>query len=117
MPSSDQSPDSANLQILPMASEGQQDVGREILEAQVAQEREQYQPSTSEKIFSMVKSMLLRAMVIYFIMSLFRRPQQPTTNSSNGQVSTAKGAATNLFALGTQMDFYVFVSEQVWFLQ
>ena len=28
MPSSDQSPDSANLQILPMASEGQQDVGR-----------------------------------------------------------------------------------------
>ena len=65
----------------------------------------------------MVKSMLLRAMVIYFIMSLFRRPQQPTTNSSNGQVSTAKGAATNLFALGTQMDFYVFVSEQVWFLQ
>jgi len=115
MPSSDQSPDSANLQILPMASEGQQDVGREILEAQVAQEREQYQPSTSEKIFSMVKSMLLRAMVIYFIMSLFRRPQQPTTNSSNGQVSTAKGAATNLFALGTQMDFYVFVSEQVEF--
>jgi len=59
--------------------------------------------------------MLLRAMVIYFIMSLFRRPQQPTTNSSDGQVSTAKGAATNLFALGTQMDFYVFVSEQVEF--
>jgi len=110
MPSSDKSPDRANLQILPMATEGQQDVGREVAEAQVAPEA-----STSEKIFSTVKSMLLRGMVIYFIMSLFRRPQQPTNNASNGQVSTAKGAATNLFALGTEMDFYVFVSEQVEF--
>ena len=81
---------------------------QEVAEAQIAAEA-----STSEKIFSTVKSMLLRGMVIYFIMSLFRRPQQPTNNASNGQVSTAKGAATNLFALGTEMDFYVFVSEQV----
>jgi len=116
MPSSnDSSPDRANLQIQPMASEDQQDVGREVLEAQVAQEREQYQPSTSEKIFSIVKSMLLRAMVIYFIMSLFRRPQQPINNSATGQVSTTKGAATNLFSLNTVMDLYVFVSEQVEF--
>ena len=57
--------------------------------------------------------MLLRAMVIYFIMSLFRRPQQPINNSATGQVSTTKGAATNLFSLNTVMDLYVFVSEQV----
>ena len=68
-------------QIQPMESEQDQtgdgvDIGRQILNQQIAAEREQYQPSASEKIFAIVKSMLMRGMVIYFIMSLFRKPQQ-----------------------------------------
>ncbi len=43
-----------------------------LLEAQVASEREQYQPTAAEKVFAIVKSMLLRAMIIYFIMQFFK---------------------------------------------
>ncbi len=43
-----------------------------MLDAQVAAEREQYQPSAAEKFFAIVKSMLLRAMVIYFVMQFFK---------------------------------------------
>ena len=53
----------------------QRDAGREVLEARIANEREQYQPSAAEKIFAIIKSMLLRGMVIYFLMQFFRRPQ------------------------------------------
>ena len=41
--------------------------------ADVRQEREKYQPSTSEKIFAMVKSLILRAIIFYFVLWLLRR--------------------------------------------
>ena len=74
-----------------------------MLEAQIAHEREQYQPSASEKVFSVVKSMLMRGMVIYFFMSFFRRPQpnQAGAPGADGTVQLPKGAATNLFENGT----------------
>jgi len=82
------------------------------LDQQVAAEREQYQPTASEKIFAIVKSMLLRGMVIYFIMQMFRRPQpQPGTGSETGAKFGKGGAATNLFENGTVFDLYVYLSE------
>ena len=62
----------------------QRDAGREVLEARIANEREQYQPSAAEKIFAIVKSMLLRAMVIYFLMQFFKRPQPNQQTSAPG---------------------------------
>ena len=41
--------------------------------ADVQQERERYQPSTREKIFAMVKSLILRAIIFYFVLWLLRR--------------------------------------------
>jgi len=41
--------------------------------ADVKQERERYQPSTGEKIFAIVKSLLLRAIIFYFVLWLLRR--------------------------------------------
>ena len=52
--------------------------------ADVRQEREKYQPSTSEKIFAMVKSLLLRAIIFYFVLWLLRR------NSSSRPVPDAQ---------------------------
>jgi hypothetical protein len=81
----------------------------------VAAEREQYQPTPMEKFMAMAKSLLMRGMVIYFIMSMFRRPAATppaTTTGADGVTVTAKGAATNLFLNGTVMDLYIFVSEQ-----
>ena len=77
------------------------------MENQIAAEREQYQPSAAEKVFAVIKSMLLRGMVIYFVMTMFRRPQ-PSSNATAGADGTAGGAAgriqaTNLFENGTYM--------------
>ena len=52
--------------------------------ADVRQEREKYQPSTSEKIFAMVKSLILRAIIFYFVIWLLRR------NSSSRLVPDAQ---------------------------
>ena len=92
----------------------QRDAGREVLEAQIAHEREQYQPSASEKVFAIVKSMLMRGMVIYFFMQFFKRPQpnqQASAPGADGTVQLPKGAATNLFQNGTLFDLYVYLSE------
>jgi len=110
-------------QLQPMGSEdsnlersqnsSSRDAGREVLEAQIANEREQYQPSASEKVFAIVKSMLMRGMIIYFFMQFFRRPQpnQAGAPGADGTVQLPKGAATNLFENGTLFDLYVFLSE------
>ena len=42
-----------------------------MLRAQVAEEREQYQPSPLEKMMAIMKSLFLRGMVIYFVVSVF----------------------------------------------
>lgn len=39
----------------------------------VQQERQRYQPSTSEKLFAMAKSLILRAIIFYFVLWLLRR--------------------------------------------
>ena len=82
-----------------------------ILENQIAAEREKYQPSAAEKIFAIVKSMLLRGLVIYFFMTMFRRPATNPTEDPAGTPNLPKGAAVNLFNNGTIFDLYVFLSE------
>ena len=81
------------------------------MQNQIADQREQYQPSAMEKIFAIVKSMLLRGMVIYFIMTMFRRPQTDTSGTPSAAQSLPKGAASNLFVNGTNFDLYVYLSE------
>ena len=54
----------------------------------VAQERQRYQPTTREKLFAMAKSLILRAIIFYFILWLLRRgsssrgPLPPTDNGA-----------------------------------
>lgn len=78
---------------------------------EISDQREAYQPSAKEKFFSIVKSMILRGMVVYFIMSFFKRPSSPSPSTVDGQVSTVRGAATNLFEDGTRFDLYAYLSE------
>jgi len=106
-------------QIQPMEHEVQngadgEDVGDRMLRAQVAEEREQYQPTPLEKVMAMMKSLFMRGMVIYFVVSVFRRPAAPPPNASEGGVAVPnlpKGAATNLFTNGLLFDLHVFLSE------
>ena len=43
-----------------------------MLRAQIDQEREQYQPTPLEKVMAMMKSLFMRGMVIYFVVSVFK---------------------------------------------
>nr|CAG4643808.1 EOG090X032C [Lepidurus arcticus] len=66
------------------------------------------QPTRAESFFAMTKSLILRALIIYFISTMFRRPQAPTGTS---QGSTGLAPSTNLYANGTMMDLHIYVSE------
>ena len=85
-----------------------------LLDRQIAEERERYQPSAAEKFFATVKSLLMRGLIIYFVMTMFRRPQQTPPTAGNGNEPAPqlpKGAASNLFINGTIFDLYVYLSE------
>ena len=43
-----------------------------MLRAQIDAEREQYQPTPLEKVMAMMKSLFMRGMVIYFVVSVFK---------------------------------------------
>ena len=53
----------------------------------VADERQKYQPTTGEKLLAMAKSLILRAIVLYFILWLLRR------NSSSRPVTDGEAVA------------------------
>ena len=66
-----------------------------------------------EKVLSIVKSLIMRGMVIYFVMTMFKRPTPTPTdpNNPNAPTQLPRGAASNLFVNGTIFDLYVFLSE------
>jgi len=68
------------------------------------------QPTRMESAMAMIKSLLLRAMVIYFVMSFFRKPQPQT--APNGSGSTVPSmSATNMFPNGTEYSLHIYLSE------
>nr|CAG4645411.1 EOG090X032C [Lynceus sp. MCZ IZ 141354] len=73
------------------------------------QQEQQQPPAPRESFLSIAKSLIVRAMIIYFITSMFRRPQQPASSPGPG----FKGAlpSSNLYENGTSMDLYVYISE------
>lgn len=71
---------------------------------QNSQPAQQNQPS----LWSIVKGIILRAVIIYFITSFFRRPQTTTNVPTTG---VQPKASQNLFSNGTIMDLYVYLEE------
>lgn len=59
---------------------------------------------------AMIKSLILRAIIIYFITSFFRKPtaQVPT----NGTGTTIATSARNMFLNGTELALHVYISEK-----
>jgi hypothetical protein len=55
-----------------------------------------------ESFMSVVKSMVMRGLVIYFIMSFFRKPQAPVTGPG-GAPQTVSSPAINIYENGTLM--------------
>ena len=67
---------SDNFEILDEPTEAEKQMFDEDMakfKGDVQQERQRYQPSTSEKLFAMAKSIILRAIIFYFVLWLLRR--------------------------------------------
>lgn len=74
--------------------------------------QQQRQPSRMESFFAITKSLILRALVIYFISSFFRKPAPDApVNQAGGDVGKSRITAWNLFDNGTMFDLHVYISE------
>lgn len=67
----------------------------------------------AEGFFAITKSLMIRALIIYFITSMFRRPQPPVDSvpGKPGVPATARLPSSQLYANGTMFDLYVYISE------
>ncbi|XP_043499440.1 cleft lip and palate transmembrane protein 1 homolog [Polistes fuscatus] len=79
--------------------------------AEVDEQRKKYQPTHLESFFAITKSLIIRALIIYFISSLFRRPQTDNTQISNSGNNVPKIHAINIFKNWTLFDLHVYMSE------
>ncbi|XP_034949729.1 cleft lip and palate transmembrane protein 1 homolog [Chelonus insularis] len=82
------------------------------INAEVDAQRQKYQPTKWESFFAILKSLIIRSLIIYFITSFFRKPQtDPATVGGSGETGVSKLPAFNIFGNGTVFDLYVFLSE------
>ncbi|XP_031770715.2 putative lipid scramblase CLPTM1 [Galleria mellonella] len=79
--------------------------------AQIDEQRRRMQPTKLESFFAITKSLIIRALVVYFITSMFRQPSAPKTDVSN-PTGTPRIPAINMFNNGTLLDMYCYVSEK-----
>lgn len=79
--------------------------------AAIPPEQQQRPPSKLESFFAITKSLIVRALIIYFITSFFRsRPAAtPTTTSLSGV--SAPPQARNMFENGTKLSLHFYLTE------
>lgn len=73
------------------------------------EQRQKAQQSRLESFFTITKSLIIRALIIYFISSLFRRSDN--NPKSPNAVGDARLQAVNIFSNGTLFDLSVYLSE------
>lgn len=64
-----------------------------------------------ESFFAVTKSLIVRALIIYFITSFFRKSTPPPAASPNGTTAPSI-AARNIFKEGTPIALHVYISEE-----
>ncbi|XKL66053.1 hypothetical protein PGB90_009473 [Kerria lacca] len=73
-------------------------------------------PSRFESFISITKTLIVRALIIYFISNFFRGKQPATVHNSTDSGHVTKLPAVNYFRNGTFFDMYLFVSESPLFV-
>ncbi|XP_055299231.1 putative lipid scramblase CLPTM1 [Sitodiplosis mosellana] len=75
----------------------------------------QQQPTKLESFFAITKSLIIRALIIYFVSSFLRKPASTPTEvnptAPGGAAPPARLPASNFFQNGTLFDFHVYISE------
>ncbi|KAH8324288.1 hypothetical protein KR074_003419, partial [Drosophila pseudoananassae] len=96
-----------------VAGNGNAELAQEGQPGQEGQPQQQ-QPTRMESFFAMTKSLILRALIIYFVSSFFRRPQPNAGQGQDKSVANAgpKISAWNYFENGTDFDLHVWLSEE-----
>ncbi|XP_076464340.1 putative lipid scramblase CLPTM1 [Babylonia areolata] len=74
---------------------------------QEGQDQQPQRPGT----WSVIKTLVIRMLFIYFIASMFRRSPTTPANDTSGSGSSGVRPSANLFDKGTVMDLYVYLSE------
>ncbi|XP_022913250.2 putative lipid scramblase CLPTM1 [Onthophagus taurus] len=92
---------------------GQSGQNQEIAPAQnqnensPAQPQAAPQPTRMESVMAIIKSLIVRGLIIYFITSFFRKPAAPVNNGT----SVPRTAARNIFTNGTDLSMFIYLSE------
>lgn len=80
-------------------------------------DQQQRQPTRVESFFAVTKSLIIRALIIYFVSSFLRRPSADpptaTTPTATDSAVQQKIPAWNLFENGTVFDLHVYISEDL----
>ncbi|CAK9830187.1 Putative lipid scramblase CLPTM1 [Anthophora retusa] len=87
------------------------------INAEIDEQRKKYQPTRLESFFAITKSLITRALIIYFISYIFRRLQTDVNTQSFGSVDPAYLQAVNMFKNGTIFDMHIYLSESENFTQ
>ncbi|CAG4975576.1 unnamed protein product [Parnassius apollo] len=80
--------------------------------AQVDEQRRRMQPTKLESFFAITKSLIIRALVIYFITSMFRPASPPKPADVHNPSGTSRVPAVNMFSNGTVLDMYCYISDK-----
>lgn len=88
------------------------DGGGDAANGEVVQQQQQQQPRQFS-IVQFVRGLVINGLIIYFVSSLFRRGQTPTSGTGGGGTTdlAMRLPAENLFQNGTVFDMYVYTSE------
>ena len=88
----------SNFEILDEPTEAEKEIFKEDMQKfkeDVQQERQRYQPSTREKLFAMAKSIILRAIIFYFVLWLLRRGSSSRLPVNNDEPEPEDDFASN----------------------
>jgi len=88
----------SNFEILDEPTEAEKEMFKEDMQKfkeDVQQERQRYQPSTREKLFAMAKSIILRAIIFYFVLWLLRRGSSSRLPVNNDEPEPEDDFASN----------------------
>lgn len=101
----------ASDKLVPSVNTGQNEAPDVDINAQIDEQRRQMQPTRLESFFAITKSLIIRALVVYFITSMFRQPSVPKPDA-NSPAGVTRSPAVNMFANGTILDMYSYLSEK-----
>ncbi|KOB78567.1 Cleft lip and palate transmembrane protein 1-like protein [Operophtera brumata] len=81
------------------------------INAEIDEHRRRMQPSKLESFFAITKSLILRALVVYFITLMFRQPAAPKPDVVNS-TGVPRTPSINMFNNGTILDLFCYVSDK-----